>query len=449
MKVYLGGTVNGSTWRDYIVSKIKIDYFNPVVKNWDELAHKKELYERRHCDFVLYVLTPKMTGFYSLAEVTDDAIKRPDRTIFCFLKEDGQDEFSDDELISLHNVGKRIERNGGLWLQSLEEVIEHLNTAKKQVEDFSLQENTAIDAFISFGRKSSKHFVVEMSDYLQKNQLSTWFDDGLVPLEIRHLEQVNHLIERSHNFIFVISSHSVRSEYCIRELEYARKLKKRVIPIMHEQPHTFLDNMPFEIRNGKILYYSTKSAQVKLFENIKKSILDEADYIEKHTDLLLQSLTWYKSQKDPKKLLYGLERLDASKWLRRTFENVRPPVRPSDFHKAYIEASENLSISKQILHFLNRVTSAITDRKSFDNFIGIVSLANPISLLPQLYNILFTHADLCSVSEYTFGLFAFLNLCFALVGIKQKNLGMFISMFLSMLINLLIVGMKLSHPIGC
>lgn len=442
MKVYLGGTVNGSSWRDYVIANINIEYFNPVVTDWNEEAHQQELYERRHCHFSLYVVTPKIKGFYSLAEVTDDAIKRPDRTLYCYLKEDGGNEFTEDQLVSLDQIGKRVERNGGHWFQNLDQVIHHLNAAKKQSEDFELGEQEQLDAYISYGRKSSKEFVKDLSDYLAKEDLHTWHDDGLVPMEIRHLDQVNRLIEKAHNFIFVISSHSVRSEYALRELEYAKKLKKRIIPIMHEQPHAYLDNLPYEIRQGKILYYTGGGQAQELFTHIHDVILEEREYVEKHTELLQKGLKWQLSDQDPRLLLYGLDRMEASKWLKTTFENVRPPAVPSEIHLSFIEASEALNFSKQLLHFLHRLTSFLTERKSFDNFIGIVSLANPISLIPQLITVLHSD-DLSSVSEYTFGLFAFLNLCFALVGIKQKNLGMFISMFLSMLLNLWIIGIKL------
>ncbi len=443
MKVYLGGTVNGSTWRDFVIDELKMDYFNPVVKDWDEQAHQRELYERRHCDFVLYVITPKMTGFYSLAEVMDDAIKRPDRTIFCYLREDGEDEFSEEAITSLDNIGKRVARNGAAWLKSLQEVIEHLNSARKQTDEFALDQSDFLDAFISYGRKSSRNFVAEMDGHLQAQGFNTWYDKGLVPLEIGHLDEVNELIEKSRNFLFVISSHAVRSEYTLRELEYAKKLKKRIIPIMHEQPTAYWENVPFHIRNGKILYRTSSANDAPLFGQITDTISEENDFVQSHTSILRKALAWEKSDKSPKQLLYGADRLEASRWLKRTFTNANPPAVPSALHREYIEASEALSFSKQIMHFLNKATAVITEREAFDSFIGLVSLANPISLAPQLYTVL-TTADLSSVSEYTFGLFAFLNLCFALVGIKQKNLGMFISMFLSMIMNLIIVIVKIA-----
>lgn len=31
MKVFLGGTYNGSNWREKLIPNLKIDYFNPIV----------------------------------------------------------------------------------------------------------------------------------------------------------------------------------------------------------------------------------------------------------------------------------------------------------------------------------------------------------------------------------------------------------------------------------
>ena len=51
-KVFLGGTVNDSKWRSYLMPRLEIEYFDPVVDEWNEDAYHRELYEREHCDFV-------------------------------------------------------------------------------------------------------------------------------------------------------------------------------------------------------------------------------------------------------------------------------------------------------------------------------------------------------------------------------------------------------------
>ena len=68
-KVFLGGTCNESTWRDKLIKMLEIDYFNPVVDDWTEECYQEELRQRKICDYCLYVITPRMKGVYSIAEV--------------------------------------------------------------------------------------------------------------------------------------------------------------------------------------------------------------------------------------------------------------------------------------------------------------------------------------------------------------------------------------------
>ncbi len=126
-KVFLGGTCNNSKWRDVLIPKLKINYFNPVVNNWTEEDYQIELKERENSDYCLYVITPKMKGSYSIAEVIDDSNKRPEKTIFCFVNKDGKNEFDKEQIKSLDKVGIMVEQNGGMYLKSLNEVKNYLN----------------------------------------------------------------------------------------------------------------------------------------------------------------------------------------------------------------------------------------------------------------------------------------------------------------------------------
>lgn len=128
-KVFLGGTCNGSTWRDKLIPELEIDYFNPVVEHWNEEAQKREIKERETCDFVLYTLTPKMKGFYSVAEVVDDSNKRPDKTILCILSNDEEDKFADELLDSIHMLIQMVKRNGSRVVYSLTTAKHILNNA--------------------------------------------------------------------------------------------------------------------------------------------------------------------------------------------------------------------------------------------------------------------------------------------------------------------------------
>lgn len=127
MKVFLGGTTNNSNWRDELIKQINCDYFNPVVKNWDASAQQREIEERQTSDYVLYVITPKMMGVYSIFEVTEDAITNGNKTIFCVLEKDDDQTFNEHQIKSL-NMGKQmLSKYTKFICNDLEEVANLLN----------------------------------------------------------------------------------------------------------------------------------------------------------------------------------------------------------------------------------------------------------------------------------------------------------------------------------
>ncbi len=128
MKVFLAGTKNNSTWRESIIPRLKVDYFDPVIDNMDEDAFEKIIHEREHCDFCLYVITPKMKGFFAIPEVVDDSNRRPEKTLFCFIKKDEEAVFSKHQIKSLNAIGKMITTNGAKWLNSLDATVDFLNS---------------------------------------------------------------------------------------------------------------------------------------------------------------------------------------------------------------------------------------------------------------------------------------------------------------------------------
>lgn len=138
IKVGLFGTCNDSTWRYQLIPLLQLDFFNPVVKDWTPACQAEERHQREVCDYVLYTITPRMLGVYSIAEVVDDSNKRPEKTIFCLLESDGPIKFSFGELKSLHAVADLVARNGAICFYSLEQVAKYLNDRKAESQARSL-----------------------------------------------------------------------------------------------------------------------------------------------------------------------------------------------------------------------------------------------------------------------------------------------------------------------
>jgi len=129
MTIFLGGTCNDSNWRELLKPMLELDYFDPTVDIWHEEAYQKELKARSECHFILYVIMPKTEGYYSIAELVEDANQKPRQSLFCILEEDGDRQFSAFQKQSLHAMKLLAEKRGARYFDSLEEIANFLNSS--------------------------------------------------------------------------------------------------------------------------------------------------------------------------------------------------------------------------------------------------------------------------------------------------------------------------------
>lgn len=97
-RFFLGGTTAGSTWRNEVIQELekrKLEYFNPVVPDWNDEARKKEEEEKEKCDTMLFLITPEMQGVYSIAEIINsvwEVVTSGNGFVYFGVLEDGWDE---------------------------------------------------------------------------------------------------------------------------------------------------------------------------------------------------------------------------------------------------------------------------------------------------------------------------------------------------------------------
>ena len=127
MKVFLGGSCNGSTWRDDLIPLLEIGYFNPVVKNWTPECQAEEILQRETCDVVLYTID-QIGSVYSIAEVVDDSNKRLAKTVFCLLTYN----FDATQAKHMKKVADLVASNGATVVYSLKEAASELNSRARQ-----------------------------------------------------------------------------------------------------------------------------------------------------------------------------------------------------------------------------------------------------------------------------------------------------------------------------
>jgi hypothetical protein len=90
------------------------------------------------------------------------------------------------------------------------------------------------DLFISYGRRESLIFVGRLHQQLKLKGFDSWLDKVNIPDGDEYDQRIRHGIESAHNFIYVMAERALISPYCLMELEYARFLGKRIIPINHQ-----------------------------------------------------------------------------------------------------------------------------------------------------------------------------------------------------------------------
>ena len=254
------------------------------------------------------------------------------------------------------------------------------------------------DAFISYGRADSKAFAAKLNQRLLEAGLKSWFDMDDIPVGVDYQKQIDQGIELTHNFLFVISPHSVNSPYCGKELDLAVKLHKRIIPILHLEAisyelwqmrnpegtevewvdyqaagkHSCYPNMPPELARINWAFFREGVEDFDVaFTELLELFQQHQTYIHRHTQLLVQALQWQREQQQPQYLLLGEDLTTAEQWLQYPVEETNLPCPPTDLHCEFITesiknahnlmtqvflsyAEEDRAIAHQIRRHLNR-----------------------------------------------------------------------------------------------
>ncbi|MEM8806053.1 MAG: TIR domain-containing protein [Cyanobacteria bacterium P01_G01_bin.38] len=222
------------------------------------------------------------------------------------------------------------------------------------------------DAFISYGRADSKQFAKHLNDRLVEAGLEVWFDFDDIPLGVDYQNQINDGIEQADNFLFIISPHSVNSDYCAKEIELALALNKRIIPLLHVEEvsletwqqrnpydnqadwqayrdqgfHSSFPNMHPEISKINWVYFREGLDDFEVgLAGLKSILARQQGYVRQHTLLLDRALEWQRHQRQPPYLLTGESLSEAKTWLNTRFREEQPPCLPTDLHCEFITES--------------------------------------------------------------------------------------------------------------
>jgi formylglycine-generating enzyme required for sulfatase activity len=216
------------------------------------------------------------------------------------------------------------------------------------------------DVFISYSRRDSPlddpdGIAARFKAALEKDGLRVWMDDKIVS-SAEWWAQIEAQIERSHNFLLLLSEHSLSSEWCQREIAHALALGKRIIPFqlsaIDEQrvKGGWLDQQWEQIARGTweplrkiqwITSYVTTPDFDAALARISADAKTDPKYVEAHTQLLLQAQAWVNGGRSPGAQIGGVPLGEAEAWL--TAWDALPADRktqpqPTDLQRAFVAA---------------------------------------------------------------------------------------------------------------
>ncbi|MBC1195736.1 TIR domain-containing protein [Microcystis aeruginosa BLCCF158] len=196
---------------------------------------------------------------------------------------------------------------------------------------------SSLEVFISYSRADSD-LARRLNEALTSLGKLTWFDQESIASGEDFRREIYQGIEISDNFVFIISPKSINSPYCSDEVEYAQKLNKRIITILHQK--VAAKDLPPALATVQWLDFSQHDGDfLTNFTQLVRTLDTDRDHVHNHSKWLQRAKEWENSQTNADLLLRGSEFVLAQTWLKKIEQqNKQPPA--TELHKEFIQASQ-------------------------------------------------------------------------------------------------------------
>jgi hypothetical protein len=195
------------------------------------------------------------------------------------------------------------------------------------------------DVFISYSRRDSA-YVERLQTALEARGKDVWLDtEGIADGEV-FPEVIKRAIEQSDAFLFVITPSSVHSTYCENEVEHAREVQKRIMPVLREPVAD--SELPAEIRDRNWIPFTDDADFEPGMARLLRALDSNLDAAKAHTRWLVKALEWDAEGRDKSFLLSGSELKAAEAWLASRPQDSDPA--PTQLQREYLLASREAAV---------------------------------------------------------------------------------------------------------
>jgi WD40 repeat protein len=198
------------------------------------------------------------------------------------------------------------------------------------------------DVFVSYSRRDSG-FVRRLAESVAERGKEVWLDtEGIADAEV-FPEAIKRAIEQSDGFVFVITPSSVDSPYCENEVDYARELQKRIVPVLRTPVPD--SELPPEIRDRNWIPFTDETEFEPSVGRLLSALDTDLEAARAHTRWLVKALEWDAEGRDKSFLLRGSELNAAEAWLASRPEGADPA--PTQLQREYLLASRTGAARRQ------------------------------------------------------------------------------------------------------
>ncbi|MFB2892909.1 TIR domain-containing protein [Aerosakkonemataceae cyanobacterium BLCC-F50] len=244
------------------------------------------------------------------------------------------------------------------WLKGATVRSQHPPTALQEefiAESLKQPPEAALDVFISYSRADSD-FARKLNSGLQIQNKTTWFDQESIASGEDFEQEIFKGIEKCNNFLFIISPHSIESPYCANEVEYAKKLNKRIVTVLYQKVNE--ENLhPVLASVQWIDFHNHNGDFFTNFGELTRTLDADPEYIRNHTRILLKAMEWQREGKDDSFLLRGKDLKAGEEWLA---QSVNKEPSPTELQRQYLNASQELPKRKVKLRTVLFTSLAVT-----------------------------------------------------------------------------------------
>ena len=189
--------------------------------------------------------------------------------------------------------------------------------------------------FVSYSRADSE-FADEIEAGLE-------YDGGFEVMIDRHdihegeewKKRLGALIAQADTVVFILSPKSAASPICRWEVEHAKELSKRIIPIQAESLGD-LEAPPALAALNYVRFDEGRSFMAGL-TGLRRALKTDIDWLREHTRLLTRAQEWQAADRADNRLLSGSDIAAAKAWLDRS--QAEGP-QPTELHRDFIQASD-------------------------------------------------------------------------------------------------------------